>query len=306
MRPQAYTDSRGFFSFQYGNTPEILPDASVERGSSPLNSINGASQQRQETMSFNCELRAALPGFRSDTIPLSGRRNLDDPNVGTIILHRIANVEGLTTSATSALAPKEARKAYEKAIEALKKSKIDEGQASLLKATELYPRYAAAWYDLGRVYEQRDHSAEAREAYNKAIAADSKFVNPYERLYLLAVRDQKWEEVATLSDREMRLNPYDFPGASYYNAVANYQLEKFDAAEKSAREALKVEEARRNPKSNYLLGVILAKKGDFKGSAECLRAYLANAEVPERDRVVKMLADIEKNVQAKAVGTPEP
>ena len=63
-----------------------------------------------------------------------------------------------------------------------KKPSVDEAQADFQKATEIYPRYAYAWFELGRIYEQREHIAEAREAYSKSIAADSKFVNPYEAI----------------------------------------------------------------------------------------------------------------------------
>lgn len=296
-RPQAYADARGDFSFQVGQTQDMMPDAT----SSASNGIGQTRATPQlNALPFACDLRASLPGYRSDVISLANRRTLDDPNVGTIYLHRLANVEGLTTSATSALAPKEAKKAFEKGIEAAKKSKVDEAQADFQKATGLYPRYASAWFELGRVFEQREHIPEARDAYAKSIAADSKFINPYERLYLLSLKEQKWEDVAQTTDKIMRLNPYDFPKAVYYNAVANLQLGKFGAAEKSAREAASMESASQNPRIQYVLGVALANKQDFKGAAECLRTYLKSDSVQDRERVTKMLADIEKQLEAKA------
>jgi tetratricopeptide (TPR) repeat protein len=302
-RPQAYTDSHGNFSFQVGQTKDMLPDASE---SSP--SARGLSQAspKPNTMSSACDLRATLPGYRSDLISLSGRHNLDDPNIGTIFLRPYTKVEGLTISATSALAPKDARKAFDKGVEALKRSKIDEAENDFLKATDLYPRYASAWLELGGIYEQRAQAIEAREAYRRSIAADSKFVNPYERLYLLSFRENKWEDVARTTDTVMRLNPYDFPQAVYYNAVANSQLERLDVAEKSAREAIAIGSAAQNPKVVYILGVILAKKQDFKGSAECLRTYLKSDAVTDRDRVKQLLADVEKQVLVKAELKPEP
>ena len=35
--------------------------------------------------------------------------------------------------------------------EALRKSKIADAQKNLEKAVELYPQYASAWYELGRI-----------------------------------------------------------------------------------------------------------------------------------------------------------
>jgi hypothetical protein len=67
---------------------------------------------------IGCEIRAALPGFRSDLVNLIGRRSFDNPDVGTIVLHRLGNVEGTTISVTSLRAPKDARKAFEKGTEA--------------------------------------------------------------------------------------------------------------------------------------------------------------------------------------------
>jgi TolA-binding protein len=280
-RPQAYTDSKGNFSFEAGRMADGIPDAAVNRTGQP-NPLAG----------HGCDLRASLAGYRSDVISLAGRSNLDEPNVGTIFLHRRAAFEGSTVSATSALAPKDARKNYEKGIEAAKKSKVQEAQTDFLKATELYPRYASAWFELGRVLEQQERIAEARDAYAKAIAADGKFVNPYERLYTLSIRERKWEEAAATTDRVMHLNPYDFPDAFYYNAVANLKLDRLDVAEKSAREGAMA----RNPKINYLLGVILVKKQDLKGAAECFREYLKSNATTDRELATRMLAEIERQL----------
>jgi tetratricopeptide (TPR) repeat protein len=301
-RPQAYTDSRGEFSFQVGQTQDMLPDASVET-SGPRNSgISGTSTsqaQGRPSIAYGCDLRANLAGYRSDLISLAGRRSLDDPNVGTITLHSFAKYDGLTTSATSALAPKDARKAFEKGVELMKKSKVDEAQENFLKATELYPRYASAWLELGAAYEKHERIPDARDAYAKAIAADSKFVNPYERLYILSFNEKNWVDVAKITNQVMHLNPYDFPGSLYFNAVANSQLGKLDIAEKSAREAVQLS-ATQNPKVHYILGVILAKKQDYKGASESLRTYLKTDAVTDRDQVAKLLADCEKQVQARA------
>jgi tetratricopeptide (TPR) repeat protein len=308
-RPQAYTDSRGEFSFQVGQTQDMLPDASVERSSDRslggMGTGGSLTSSQPKNDAYACDLRANLAGYRSDVINLAGRRNLDDPNVGTLTLHSYAHFEGLTTSATSALAPKDARRAFEKGLEAIKKSKVDEAQDDFLKATGLYARYASAWLELGLVYEKRERFPDARDAYAKSIAADSKFVNPYERLYMLSFAEKNWEDVAKITNQVMHLNPYDFPGSLYYNAVANSQLGKLDIAEKSAREAVQLG-ATQNPKVHYILGVILAKKQDFKGAAESLKTYLKSDAVTDRDKVAKLLADCEKQVQAKAEIAAQP
>lgn len=253
---------------------------------------------------MGCEIRAALAGFRSDVVSLATRREMDNPDVGTIVLHRMANVEGLTISATSAMAPKDARKAFEKGVERERKDKLDDAEKNFEKAVESYPKYAAAWNELGRIHEQRNETEDAKKAYQQALASDAKFVNPYEGMYRLAARESKWQEVADTSNRVIHLNPYDFPGAYFYNAVANLNLHNLDAAEKSAREAVKLDTRHQNPKTEHVLGIILAQKQDYSGAAEHLQAFLKL--VPsgqESDQVKQQLAEVQKVAQTQ---TPKP
>jgi tetratricopeptide (TPR) repeat protein len=322
-RPEAYTDSKGHFQFQLGQNNYQFADASYGRASNSMESggIAGASSvgsistsssnigqlsNNPETMmsSFalnGCDLRASASGYRSDTVPLANRRYMDNPDVGVIVLHRLANVEGLTTSATTGQAGKDARKSFDKGMEAAKKGSIDDAQKNLQKAVEIFPRYATAWYELGKVHERRDHWAEARKCYEEAITADPKYASPYEGLYLLAMRDSKWEEVASLTEKLLKLNPYEFPNAYLAAALANFQIKKLDAAEKMAREGLKIDTSGKIPRLHYLLGLTLAQKSDFKGSAESLRMYLQLAPTAkDADTAKKQLADIEKYAAATA------
>src|SRR5260370_10533433 len=74
---------------------------------------------------FNCELRATVSGFRSSVVsliqfpPTSG--SID---VGAILVQRGVKIEGMTVSATTYAAPKDARKAYEKGLEAEKNANV--------------------------------------------------------------------------------------------------------------------------------------------------------------------------------------
>ena len=129
---------------------------------------------------MGCQLQAYYPGYRSDSIDLSTRHALDNPDVGVIVLHRLGNVQGTAISITSALAPKKARKAYEKGMQLAAKGKLDEAQKHLQEAVDEYPKYASAWYDLGRMQASGHDAAAARKSFEAAIAADSKYVSPYD------------------------------------------------------------------------------------------------------------------------------
>jgi tetratricopeptide (TPR) repeat protein len=306
-RSVGFTDSRGGFSIDLSNrmNDASLADASEPNGGgfggpfggSAGNRMGppGASNGLNSRDLMGCDLRASLAGFRSDELNLGTRHSLDNPDVGTIIFHRIANVEGLTISATSALAPKDAKKAFEKGRDAARKQKWDEAEKDFQKAVDIYPKYAAAWYQLGLVQQQKKNDDAARKSYAQALAADSKFVSPYQELAMMAAQEQKWQEVIDNTDRLLRLNPVDFPQAWLFNSLGNYYLKNMDVAEKSAREGISHDAGHHYATMNHVLGVILAQKQDYAGAAEQLRDYIHFApHATDIDQVKKQLAEVEK------------
>ena len=302
--PEAYTDSKGGFSFQVGQRMGMMPDASVGNTSEDSsgsafpnsmgrNSTGGVSER--DLMS--CELRASLPGYRSSIVSLSGRRSLDNPDVGTIILKRLGDVSGFTTSATSLMAPKDAKKSLEKARGFLKKNKLPEAQKELETAVNLHPKYAEAWYELGRLQLIQSNPEGARASYAKALEADDKYVRPYLGLAVLEAQQQKWVEVKQLSEKVVKLNRYDFPAAFFYGAVANFNLRDGETAEKLCRAGIEIDQYHSVPKMSHLLGMILADKQDFKGASEQFNSYLKFApKAGDIDQVKKQLAEIDGKV----------
>ncbi len=303
-RPEGYTDSKGRFSFELGRNATLMPDASVGSARDPfgdpnrfgggrMSSARGGGPFGSDPRLLGCELRANLAGFRSDVINLSQRRSLDNPDVGTIILHRIGNVEGTTISATSLSAPKDAKKAYEKGLDAMKKNKWENAQKQFEKAVAEHPSYAAAWYELGVAQQEQQRPEEARKAFAQALEADPKYVKPYLNLALLASAEKKWDEVAKNTDTLIRLNPVDFPQAYMWNSIANLNLRNPEAAEKSAREALKI--TPNVPKLHHILGLALANKGDFTGAAREVNTYVQLApQASDIDLVKKQLVEIQQ------------
>lgn len=292
-RVETHTDLKGRFNFELGR-PQELADASDQ-------TAGGASRTARSRSSMDCELRFSLPGFRMETVSLAEDRYLDNPDLGTIILRRIANVEGLTVSATASLAPKDAKKAYEKGLEANGKKNAAEAQKDFEKAVEIYPRFAAAWFELGRLNEQKNQFDDARKSYAQAVVADAKYIPPHERLAWIALKDAKWPELAEHSDAILRLDPIDYPDAYYLSGVGNFQLKNYDVAEKSAREAMTRDKTHMNPRAPYLLGLILAQKHDFVASAPLLRAFLEqNPDAPDAANIRQQLASIEQAAEEAA------
>ena len=99
-------------------------------------------------------------------------------------------------------------------------------------------------------------------------------VAPYIELGVLAAKDANWQESAKYLDRAVELDPVDFPQAWYADAVANFNLLKYDAAEKSARAAVKLDPKHVNPRAGYLLGLALAAKQNYKDAVAELATYI--------------------------------
>ena len=304
-RSLGYTDAKGRFSVNVRDrsSDSAVVDApetgSYGGGASDLGM--GVTGRMRGPWTLNgCELRAELAGFRSDSVNLFDRKAMGNPDVGTIFLHRRAGVEGLTISATTAMAPASARKAFQKGRQEEGKGKWGEAQRQFQKAVDEYPKFAAAWYELGRSQELSNDIDRARKSYALSLSADPRFVSPYDRLAELAAKERKWQEVVDNTTGLLRLNAVDFPRAWYLNAFANFQLQNMEAAENSAREGIKADSIHRVPQLNYVLGVVLAQKQDYTGAAESLRAYVTLApKAPDIDRVKQQLAEIERLTQAK-------
>jgi tetratricopeptide (TPR) repeat protein len=304
----AYTDSNGHFSFQWGDRNMIVTDASDagtgrDRASSSggfgsSQSAGGGSALAPDPFAsrmMNCELRANVPGFTSDTVDLFNRRTADNPDVGLLVLHRIAGVEGSSISVTSMMAPKAAKKAYEHGLQSLLKSRPDDAAKDFEKAAAAYPQYADAWVNLGKLHVEKHAIEPARSAFMKAIEADPKVVTPYIELGLLAAKDSNWEESVKYLDRAVELDPVDFPQAWYADAVANFNSGKYDAAEKGARAAVKLDPRHVNPRACYLLGLVLTEKHDYAGAAAELTTFIKLApNAPDLAQARARLGELEK------------
>ncbi len=297
-RTVAYTDRKGNFSVDLNDrNNDIFADASEPSRTFSTGTRGGNERSicPEDPNLTGATVQADLPGFASNAVNLGTRHALDNPDIGTIFLRRRANVEGLTISATSALAPKDAQKALEKGRTDEAKKKWQDADKEFQKAVTLYPKYAAAWLELGNIQRQQKDEDGARKSYAQALAADPKFVSPYLQLASMAAGEQKWQEAVDNTDHLLRLNPVDFPQAWAINATANYYLGKKDEAEKSAREGISHDPAHRFPRLNYLLGVLLFQRSEFAASAENIREYLKYAPTaPDAEQIRKQLAEVEK------------
>src|SRR5947209_1824378 len=162
VRPGATTDSKGKFSFRY-RKDDIPMDESTLPNEDTAARVTGGYAARmgaKQNKVARCELRAILPGYTADPIMIDNARS-ELTNVGTIVLHPSPG-EGSVISMTSLAAPPEARIAFESGWTESSAGRLVEAERHVQKAVELYPAYAAAWYELGRLQAMQNHSAAAQ------------------------------------------------------------------------------------------------------------------------------------------------
>jgi tetratricopeptide (TPR) repeat protein len=320
---EGFTDSKGYFSIQLGGQMSAtLQDASEAgpgfdgpdmMGSGRSSSMNGNSTAGSQFGGImgdrrwqNCDIRAQVAGYRSQQVSLAMRMPMDNPDIGIILLHRLGpNESGTVVSALSLAAPKDAKKAFNKGMDALKKKKQDQAVEEFQKAVAEYPDYALAWCELGKVQAAGGHMDQAKDSFDHAVKADPKFVDPYLQLSLLALRAQKWNELADLTGKASQLDSFDYPQLFLFNAVANYNLQHVDLAEKSIERAEHLDTRHQYPQIAHLYGVILLDRQNYSGAAERLRTYLKLApNAPDEEKVKEQLSEIEKAMAANPPAAP--
>jgi tetratricopeptide (TPR) repeat protein len=288
----ATTDPKGHFVI----APVNRATADVSN-TAPGNTSSDVSTKPKLAAAFmGCSVEAALPGFDSTTLTIVNRNLLDTPDIGTITLKREEGSAGSAVSATTAAAPKDAVKSFEKARTEWQDKKADRAQKDLEKAVQLDPQFAEAWYQLGKIQESAN-SPDAANSFAKAAAADPQFIVPYEHLAILAAKASKWQDVADATAHELQLNPRGTALVWYYSAIANYKLGKKDVAENAAEKSLAMDPLHTVPNTEQLLAVILADKQDFAAALEHLRnAQTYIAPGPNADLIKQQIAQLEKIV----------
>jgi len=311
VRQQVYASSRGDFSMDLGSRADSFVDASGDTGSQTgaagRNSITGVSRRELR----NCELQASAAGFRSDAISLIELdTNAGRIDVGVIVVQRRTKIEGLTLSAAPYRAPKEARRAYEKGLDAENKARLASARKYFESAVKIYPKYTSAWFQLGIVLQNENQKDAARRAYTQAATIDTKFLAPYMSLALMACEAENWTEVLKLTGHILDLDPLSkavaagyivdldplsYNAAYFYNALANYKLNKFEDAEKIGLKAEHVDLPARFPQLHLILAEIFARKNDYAKAISEVQAYLELAPHSKNaDQVREQLAKWEK------------
>jgi tetratricopeptide (TPR) repeat protein len=311
VRQEVYASPHGDFTMQLGSRADSFPEASADATSpsnlASTNSIMGIPRHELE----NCDLRVSASGFHSRDVTLLGLDTSGGSvDVGLIVVERGKKLEGATLSAAPYQAPKDARRAYEKGLQAEQNGKLADAHKYFETAVVLYPRFVNAWFQLGTVLQKEKQKDAARKAYTQATTLDTRFLPPYLFLASMAYEAENWTEVLRLTGHllaldplkqtdvtvyTLDLDPLNYAEAYFFNSFANYKLNKIADAEKSALQAEHLDLRTHFPQLHLLLAEIFARKNNYARAITEIQIYLALApQAKDAAQQRENLANLEK------------
>jgi tetratricopeptide (TPR) repeat protein len=285
-RYNTVADAKGGFGIM---VDAKLPESEIVKTKGDLKRVNAAEL-------VGCKVSAILDGFDSTSVTIANRDITDAPDIGTIHLHQNEMSTGSSLSPTTASAPADAIKEFEKAHSDENDKHLDSARRHLQKAVNIDPQFAEAWYHLGRL-EETDKPDDALSAYRKAAAADPKYTPPYEHIAALSAVEKKWQDVVDATDHALQLIPAGSPQIWYYSAVGNFNLGHVTIAQTAAETSLSMDPNHLAPNTEQLLAVMLAARGQYKDALDHLRRCLTYmAPGPNADMIKQQVAQLEKIV----------
>src|SRR6266849_925532 len=155
VRQQLYASSHGDFSMQLGSRADSFLDGSSDPTSQSGVAGKDSDMGIPRRDLWNCELRASTSGFHDGVISLVDLDTFgSNSDVGVIVVRRAAKIAGMTLSAIPYKAPKAARTAYEKGLQAERNGKLADARKYFETAVQVCPSAANAWFQLGTVLQK--------------------------------------------------------------------------------------------------------------------------------------------------------
>jgi tetratricopeptide (TPR) repeat protein len=218
-----------------------------------------------------------MQGFEDVLVTLDRPRSLSDLRLGDLILHPAGPHAIAGFSVTGRNAPGKARSNYVHAFDTINAGKYAEALASLGKAIAAYPQYASALALKGIVLERMGQRDAARAAYQLAVTADPAYAKPLVQLAGMAAEDQNPTEAARWAAMVNRLAPGAYPDMYLIEGGAYCDLNRYDDAEKAAREGIAADPRGAYPGLRRLMGEVLYRKRSYAAALDMFEQYLKEA-----------------------------
>jgi len=148
---------------------------------------------------------------------------------------------------------------------------------------------------------QQKEITAARESFQNALSADSKLIDPYAELTILAIEQKQWKDVVETTDRMLQVSDANSPKIWFYNAAGNFNLGRIDQAEKSLMRGMRLDREHRVPQMEYLLGLVFARKQDYPSAVTHVSEYLRlSPNAPDSAVARQQLDEFQKLAESAA------
>jgi tetratricopeptide (TPR) repeat protein len=264
----------------------------------PAYTLDGDVRRQMAQHYEGCAVRAELAGYRSTADTITERVLRDKPFLEDITLTPEESASGTDVSLVTGGASPEAEKYFQKAHEEWMHRNTDAAKSDLEQVVRIDPKFAEAWYLLGRLQAPSDVKA-ATASLKQAAVADPRFVLPCVWLATIAIQDRDWQEASNWATRALNLNPTGTPRIWYENAVADYRLGKNEAAHAAAEHALAMDPEHNVQNAEDVLALTLISKGDYSAALDHLRNSLTYIPAgPSADLIKQQIAFVEQRAGA--------
>jgi Flp pilus assembly protein TadD len=196
--------------------------------------------------------------------------------------------------------PKEAEKAYKRALDEFSKKHPDQGFTGLQEALTIFPNYYLALMRYGQELVEKQQFTSATQVYMKAAEVNPKSAIPYYNAgYALSNLGDKYAKNAKLAlDEALRLAPAS-PAVLLQLGKVERRLAKFDEAEKHLLQAKKLSPTK-SPEIQKELSQLYANDlKKYKEAADELEQYVKASKLSDQDeaKTRQTIADLRVKAQ---------
>lgn len=257
---------------------------------------DGDIRNQMEQHYEGCTVRAELAGYRSTTDTITERVLRDKPFLTDLTLTPEENAPGTDISTVAGPSNAAAQKYVQKAHDEWMHNKSQDAESDLEQAVQTDPKFAEAWYLLGRLQVASDLKT-AMASLQQAQTLDPRFVEPCVWLAMIAIQKRDWQEASIWAARALALDPAGTARIWYENAVADYRMGKNEAARAAAEHALAMDPEHNVQNAEDVLALTLIDKGDYNGALTHLRNSLTYIPTgPEAELIRRQIAFVEQRV----------
>jgi tetratricopeptide (TPR) repeat protein len=201
-----------------------------------------------------------------------------------------------TVAAADLNIPDSARKEFDKGSDLMARENWKKATERLNKALAIYPRYAAAYNNLGIAYGKLGDRAREREALQEAVSLNDHFAPAYVNLAKMAIADHTLPDAETLLNKATAADPND---AQTLVLLANVQLlnQHLDDAIANCRKVHAMSQSS-HALAHYVAGRALEHENRPKEAVTEFQTFLREEPSgPRADAVRKEMAGLQAQIQ---------